>query len=51
MGRTYEVTAWVQKDDQWQDEYVYRGERLLPAVLAILRARKYSGCVRFAWRG
>jgi hypothetical protein len=51
MGWTYEVTQWVCVDEQWQDEKVYGGESLLAAIAAILRARKVSGCVRFAWRG
>ena len=51
MGWKYEVTAWVQADGQYQDEYVYQGKHIIPAIMAILRARKYSGCVRFTWRG
>jgi hypothetical protein len=51
MGWTYEVTMWVQTNDGWQDEFAYRGESLLSAVLAIRRARKISSCVRLTWRG
>ena len=51
MGWTYEVTEWVQIDGEWRNEYVYRGEWLVNAIIAILRARKRSGCVRFTWRG
>lgn len=51
MGWTYEVSKWVQVDGEYQYLYEYQGESLLRAVVAIMRARKDSGCVRFVWRG
>ena len=51
MGNTFEVSKWVQVDGEYQYLYEYRGENLLRAVAALLRARKDSGCVRFMWRG
>ncbi len=51
MGWTYEVTMWVQGDEGWHDEYAYRGESLIAAVIATLKACKKSGCVRLTWRG
>ena len=51
MGWTYEVTKRVCIDNSYQDVFEYQGESLLKAVLAMLRARKESGCVTFVWRG
>ena len=51
MGWTYEVVKLVRVDNYYQDVFEYRGESLLKAILAILRARKESGCVTFTWRG
>ena len=51
MGWTYEVTKFVKVEDYYEDVFEYRGESLLKAILAMLRARKESGCVRFVWRG
>ena len=51
MGWTYEVVKLVRVDNSYQDVFEYRGESLLKAILAILRARKESGCVTFVWRG
>lgn len=51
MGWTYEVTKFVKVDGSYEDVFAYRGESLLKAILAMLRARKESGCVSFIWRG
>lgn len=51
MGWRYEVTMWVHTDEGWRDEYAYRGESLIAAVIATMKARKQSGCVRLTWRG
>ena len=55
MGWTYEITKFVKVDNgisnTYQDLFEYRGESLLKAILAMLRARKESGCVTFVWRG
>ncbi len=51
MGWTYEVSKFVKLDGHWQDVSHYRGESLLKAVIATLRARKESKCVTFIWRG
>ncbi len=51
MGWTYEVTKFVKVDGIYQDVFAYRGESLLKAILAALRARKESACVSFVWRG
>lgn len=51
MGWTYEVTMWVQGDEGWYYADAYRGESLISAVIATMKARKKSGCVRFTWRG
>jgi len=51
MGWTYEVTKFVKVNGNYEDVFEYRGESLLKAILATLRARKESGCVSFVWRG
>lgn len=51
MGWTYEITKFVKVDNSYQNVFEYRGESLLKAILAVLRARKESGCVTFTWRG
>ena len=51
MGWTYEITAWMKTEDGYQDVYQYQGESLFAAIMAMLRARKHSKCVRFTWRG
>ena len=51
MGWTYEITKFVKVGGHYEDVFEYRGESLLKAILAILRARKESGCVTFVWRG
>ena len=51
MGWTYEVANRVRIGRHYEDVFEYRGESLLKAILAILRARKESRCVTFVWRG
>ena len=52
MGWKYEVTQWVRHTDQgpyhWED--VYAGDSLIRAVLAAVRAKRESGCVKLEWR-
>lgn len=44
MGWTYEVTKFVKVNGNYEDVFAYRGESLLKAILATLRARKLEGC-------
>lgn len=59
MGWTYEVEAWTvicsidsggTREHKYDYMPVYTGESLFKAVLAMRKAKKYSGCVKLTWR-
>ena len=52
MGSTWEVTAWVHDDIHgWHEASVCATQWLFVAVMAAIKAKRNSGCVRIVWRG
>ncbi|AKL88223.1 hypothetical protein GMA3_46 [Gordonia phage GMA3] len=50
MGYKWEVSAWVKENGEYGYKQVYFGKYLAAALVAAIKAKKNSGCVKLEWR-
>ena len=50
MGSKYEVQKWVMEDNVYQYVQCYYGDSFMGAVIATIKAKKVSGCIKFILR-
>lgn len=54
MGYKYEVSAWISEHGIGYGDYayqtVYAGDSLIKAIIAMIKAKKTSKCIKLEWR-